>query len=78
MYGPERVNAKKPWKQSVLIYFRHVHGLKQEARRLKNIGNHPSIISLLGVIMEKDNYSLVLEYMLFGSSNMFVHDFQGT
>lgn len=49
--------------------------LQSEAERLRTVCQHPCILNLHGIITEKDNYSLVLEYMPLGSANEFRKDF---
>lgn len=46
---------------------KHTRVLKKEAKKLLEVCGHPSVLNLLGMIMEKDNYSLILEYMALGS-----------
>ncbi|KAL3859800.1 hypothetical protein ACJMK2_009994 [Sinanodonta woodiana] len=53
---------------------RHLKILESEGKKLREICHHPSIVTLLGLIMERNNYSLVLEYMCLGS----VIDFRKT
>ncbi|XP_041375988.1 uncharacterized protein LOC121388632 isoform X2 [Gigantopelta aegis] len=53
---------------------RHQRVFKSEAKALWEM-SHPSVVRLLGLIMEKNNYSLVLEYMHFGSLSSFRADF---
>ena len=48
----------------------------KEARRLKESSDHAHIVDLVGVLMERDHYGLVLEFMLFGSSSQFVKTFK--
>jgi serine/threonine protein kinase len=59
----------------LFIIFRHLKALQTEAERLRLVCQHPSILNLHGIITEKDNYSLVLEYMPLGSATDFRKDF---
>ncbi|XP_060079811.1 uncharacterized protein LOC132559208 isoform X2 [Ylistrum balloti] len=55
---------------------KHIRVLTKEARKLAQVCGHPSILKLLGTIMEKDNYSLILEYMALGSIVEFRKEFK--
>lgn len=67
--------AVKMLSEEGIIPKQHRSDLKKEARRLRTLCNHPYILKLLGVIMETNNYSLVLEYMHFGTSKSFIKNF---
>ena len=58
-----------------LLPQKHLRALQREAERLRLVCQHPSILNLHGIITEKDNYSLVLEYMPLGSATDFRKDF---
>ncbi|XP_063440460.1 uncharacterized protein LOC134721406 isoform X1 [Mytilus trossulus] len=58
-----------------LLPQKHLKALQSEAERLRTVCQHPCILNLHGIITEKDNYSLVLEYMPLGSANEFRKDF---
>ena len=45
--------------------------MKKEAQIHRKL-RHPNIVTLLGVVFEEDNYSLVLEYVRRGSLDKFV------
>ncbi|XP_060596728.1 uncharacterized protein LOC132750716 isoform X2 [Ruditapes philippinarum] len=49
--------------------------LKREARKLRAVCDHPFVLKLIGVVMETNNYSLVLEYMHFGTSISFIKNY---
>lgn len=55
---------------------KHIRILTKEAKKLGQLCGHPSILKLLGTIMEKDNYSLILEYMALGSLVEFRKEFK--
>lgn len=57
------------------VFFRHLLALQREAEKLRGVCQHPSILNLHGIITEKNNYSLVLEYMPLGSATEFRKDF---
>ncbi|XP_046375211.2 uncharacterized protein LOC124148256 isoform X1 [Haliotis rufescens] len=57
-----------------LLPSRHQRIFKAEGKKLWEL-KHTSIVRLLGLIMEENNYSLILEYMHFGSLTAFRSDF---
>lgn len=52
--------------------YMQLESLKDEAKILRKLKN-PCIVELFGVILQKDNYSLVLEYMCHGNLLEFLH-----
>ncbi|XP_021356903.1 uncharacterized protein LOC110452596 isoform X2 [Mizuhopecten yessoensis] len=59
-----------------LLPQKHIRILIKEAKKLSQVCGHTSILKLLGTIMEKDNYSLILEYMALGSLVDFRKEFK--
>ena len=49
----------------------------REANRLVELSDHPRIIDFYGVLMEENNYGLVIEYMHLGNSFSFVTKYDG-
>ncbi|KAK3085932.1 hypothetical protein FSP39_010946 [Pinctada imbricata] len=54
---------------------RHIDVLQQEAQKLRELCQHEGILDLHGLVMERDNYSLILEYMPLGSLTEFRKEF---
>lgn len=50
-----------------LLLCRHLDVLLEEAKKLMEFCEHDGILHLHGLIMQRDNYSLILEYMPLGS-----------
>ena len=51
--------------------------LVKEACKLREVSQHDNIVKLLGVIMEQDNYGLVLELMVFENCLTFINNYAG-
>ena len=51
--------------------------LIKEACKLKEVSRHDNIVKLLGVLMEVDNYGLILELMVFENSIAFIKQYAG-
>lgn len=53
--------------KTCLLLCRHLDVLLEEAKKLMEFCEHDGILHLHGLIMQRDNYSLILEYMPLGS-----------
>ena len=52
--------------------------LVKEACKLREVAVHDNIVKLIGVLMETDNYGIILELMVFGNCLSFIKDYTGS
>ena len=50
----------------------------KEACKLREVAVHDNIVKLIGVLMETDNYGIILELMVFGNCLSFIQDYTGS